>query len=217
MFVMASTRTFGDWDWDHLQGWLSATTLERLAACPIPKNSFGDDFSGWRWKDNRCFTVGSAYDYLVVGGTRQRNSQWKLIWSLKVPHRVRVFMWLVAHRKLLTNEERVCRHLAISAAYSICGEGLRILIISSGVALRHELYGCRFLGMHILVVVSLSSRLRHGCKIIYHRQLVDKVGFGLGNEVLYLVLATVEVTMFHGFLCRVLRTRRGACLLEDIG
>ncbi|KAK8538761.1 hypothetical protein V6N12_034469 [Hibiscus sabdariffa] len=55
----------GDWDWDHLQGLLPATTLKRLVVCPIPKNSFGDDFPGWRWKDNRCFTVlGDAH----IGG-----------------------------------------------------------------------------------------------------------------------------------------------------
>ncbi|KAK8500547.1 hypothetical protein V6N12_037803 [Hibiscus sabdariffa] len=55
----------GDWDWEYLRGWLSAPTLERLAACPTPKNSFGDDFSGWRWKDNPCFTVfGDAH----IGG-----------------------------------------------------------------------------------------------------------------------------------------------------
>ncbi|KAK9034259.1 hypothetical protein V6N11_050432 [Hibiscus sabdariffa] len=66
----------GEWDWGHLQGLLPATTLERLVACPILKMFFGDDFPGWRWKDNRCFTVGSAYDYLVVGGHRQPQTLW---------------------------------------------------------------------------------------------------------------------------------------------
>ncbi|KAK8512633.1 hypothetical protein V6N12_075203 [Hibiscus sabdariffa] len=58
----------GEWNWIHLQGLLPAATLERLAACPIPKPLYGDDCPGWRWEDNRCFKVGSAYDYLAVLG-----------------------------------------------------------------------------------------------------------------------------------------------------
>ncbi|KAK8986392.1 hypothetical protein V6N11_009952 [Hibiscus sabdariffa] len=113
-----------DWDWIRLQGWLPASILEKLAACPIPKSSLGDDIPGWRWKDNRCFTVGSAYEYLMTEEARHSSSHWKRIWKLRVPHRVRVFMWLVAHRKLLTNDERVRRHLAIFAECSICGAGV---------------------------------------------------------------------------------------------
>ncbi|KAK8512295.1 hypothetical protein V6N12_032018 [Hibiscus sabdariffa] len=45
-----------------------AATLERLAACPIPQTLYGDDSSGWRWEDNRCFTVGLTCDYLMVFG-----------------------------------------------------------------------------------------------------------------------------------------------------
>ncbi|KAK8579107.1 hypothetical protein V6N12_069439 [Hibiscus sabdariffa] len=57
--------------------------LEMLVAYPIPKPQYGVDTLGWHWDDNRCFKVGSTYQYLVDGGTRHRNSKWKLIWSLK--------------------------------------------------------------------------------------------------------------------------------------
>ncbi|KAK8613909.1 hypothetical protein V6N13_101663 [Hibiscus sabdariffa] len=43
---------------------------------------------------------------------RNRNAKWRKIWALRVPQRVRVFMWLAAHQSHLTNVERVKRHLA---------------------------------------------------------------------------------------------------------
>ncbi|KAK8704729.1 hypothetical protein V6N13_048344 [Hibiscus sabdariffa] len=45
------------------------------------------------------------------------------IWSLRVPQRIRLFMWLAAHRHHLTNLERVRRHLALSKECSLCQAG----------------------------------------------------------------------------------------------
>ncbi|KAK8545301.1 hypothetical protein V6N12_026137 [Hibiscus sabdariffa] len=69
--VSVSTIVNGEsWDWNRLQGWLPLPILEKLEACPIPKTSFGDDVPGWRWTENRCFTVGSAYEHLVTEEAR---------------------------------------------------------------------------------------------------------------------------------------------------
>ncbi|KAK9009773.1 hypothetical protein V6N11_036299 [Hibiscus sabdariffa] len=69
--VSVSTMVNGEsWDWNRLQGWLPLPILEKLEACPISKTSFGDDVPGWRWTENRCFTVGSAYEHLVTEEAR---------------------------------------------------------------------------------------------------------------------------------------------------
>ncbi|KAK8484750.1 hypothetical protein V6N12_074747 [Hibiscus sabdariffa] len=73
--VSVSTMVNGEsWDWNRLQGWLPLPILEKLEACPIPKTSFGDDVPGWRWTENRCFTVGSAYEHLVTEEARNECS-----------------------------------------------------------------------------------------------------------------------------------------------
>lgn len=45
---------------------------------------------------------------------------WKLIWRMKASQRVRVFCWIMAHGKLLTNEERWRRRLTSDANYGRC-------------------------------------------------------------------------------------------------
>ncbi|KAG6763271.1 hypothetical protein POTOM_033811 [Populus tomentosa] len=40
---------------------------------------------------------------------------WRLIWRWKGPERIRNFLWLVAHNKLPTNNQRVARHLTDNA------------------------------------------------------------------------------------------------------
>ncbi|KAK8522957.1 hypothetical protein V6N12_073669 [Hibiscus sabdariffa] len=92
IMVSAIVNNRGDWDWNRLKDMLPVTILERLAACPPPKPHHGVDDSGWRWDDNRHFTVCSAYRYLIEGGARNIQPKWKFIWSLKVPQRVRVLM-----------------------------------------------------------------------------------------------------------------------------
>ncbi|KAK8971916.1 hypothetical protein V6N11_035601 [Hibiscus sabdariffa] len=73
----------GEWNWSRLWGLLPMETLERLAACPPPRSHYGDDVPGWRWDDNRKFTVSSVYEYLRGGEASNRHHKWRLIWSLK--------------------------------------------------------------------------------------------------------------------------------------
>ncbi|KAK8649249.1 hypothetical protein V6N13_129982 [Hibiscus sabdariffa] len=103
-----------DWDWDRLREVLPDEVLEHLAATPPPLHHLGEDVPGWRWDDKREFTVKSAYSVLVQEGGRGRMTQWNRIWSIQVPQRVKVFMWITAHQRHLTNVERVRRHMASS-------------------------------------------------------------------------------------------------------
>ncbi|KAH1081368.1 hypothetical protein J1N35_021129 [Gossypium stocksii] len=47
-------------------------------------------------------------------GSDDNSNVEKLFWKAKVPQRVRVFIWLMWKNKLLTNEERVRRHMTRS-------------------------------------------------------------------------------------------------------
>ncbi|KAK8560390.1 hypothetical protein V6N13_082833 [Hibiscus sabdariffa] len=68
----------GEWNWIHLQGLLPAATLERLAACPIPKPLYGDDCPGWRWEDNRCFKDNLS----SVSGLQRPGMDWGMRFSI---------------------------------------------------------------------------------------------------------------------------------------
>ncbi|CAN1308034.1 Putative ribonuclease H protein At1g65750 [Linum perenne] len=46
---------------------------------------------------------------------------WDKVWKWEGPYRIKSFLWLAVHGRLLTNSERVRRHLATSAACPRCG------------------------------------------------------------------------------------------------
>ncbi|KAK8704725.1 hypothetical protein V6N13_048340 [Hibiscus sabdariffa] len=79
----------------------------------------GRDLPGWRWEQDRRFSTKSAYASLVVEASNVSPFNWKLIWSLKFPQCVKMFLWLVAHQRLLTNAERCRQHLSSSDLCSI--------------------------------------------------------------------------------------------------
>ncbi|KAL0451733.1 UNVERIFIED_CONTAM: Retrovirus-related Pol polyprotein from type-1 retrotransposable element R2 [Sesamum latifolium] len=69
----------------------------------------GDDFFGWHHTANGKFSVRSAYHVAVSLNNMKQpcssirsSSFWKLIWNCKIPHKVQVFCWRLAHNALPT-------------------------------------------------------------------------------------------------------------------
>ncbi|KAK8479479.1 hypothetical protein V6N11_046208 [Hibiscus sabdariffa] len=112
----------GSWNWSRLTPWLAGETLEKIAAAIPPRVGVGVDVPGWRWEDNHKFTTRSAYTVLTKTNLSHGDSYWGKIWRLPVSQCIRTFIWLVFHRRLLTNEERARRHLTSSPHCTICGD-----------------------------------------------------------------------------------------------
>ncbi|KAL4283171.1 hypothetical protein GQ457_16G011860 [Hibiscus cannabinus] len=111
----------GDWNWSQICQWLSDDALAAIAAIKPPRPDAGADVPGWRWESNRNFTVRSAYKALsadtttpLVAFSTNNSACWSRIWKLSVQQRVRIFLWLVLHQRIMTNVERKRRHLATS-------------------------------------------------------------------------------------------------------
>ncbi|GMI88940.1 hypothetical protein HRI_002563300 [Hibiscus trionum] len=119
--VVGMVTITGEWDWQSLAQLLPERVLLKMAAVPPPNAHLGDDNPAWRWETSRCFSTKSAYQALLPRQGGADMSVWKVIWSLNVPKRVQTFLWLMAHERLLTNVERVRRHIATSPLWSLCG------------------------------------------------------------------------------------------------
>ncbi|KAK8511492.1 hypothetical protein V6N12_038095 [Hibiscus sabdariffa] len=88
----------GGWDWESLAAILPKEKLDLIASIMHLQCGVGVDTPGG----------------LV---------NWKRIWKLEVPQRIQVFIWLIFHERLLTNAERVHRHIASLDMCEVCESG----------------------------------------------------------------------------------------------
>ncbi|CAN1256136.1 Putative ribonuclease H protein At1g65750 [Linum perenne] len=96
--------------------------VENIAGMVPPKHDLGEDTAVWGLEGNGEYSVKSGYllinDLITNDGVEDR--VWKYIWNWPGPNKIRHFMWLVSHNRLMTNKERKRRHLADSEVCSVC-------------------------------------------------------------------------------------------------
>ncbi|KAK9017234.1 hypothetical protein V6N11_079716 [Hibiscus sabdariffa] len=114
------TDANGCWDWERISHFLPECILWKFVGIKPPLMQFGSDLPGWRWEQNRCFTTKSAYDALSAPSGPVVDFKWASIWNLHVPQRVKVFLWLSAYDRLLTNSERIRRHIVAFDRFPWC-------------------------------------------------------------------------------------------------
>ncbi|KAF7844636.1 putative RNA-directed DNA polymerase [Senna tora] len=118
----------GGWDWRRFESLLPNDACLRIAAIGPPCANSVEDTPIWKHSKDGKFSIKSCYN--AVNGVRYgtRGNIWNSVWKLSVPQRVRSFMWLCAHDKLLTNVERCRRQMSDSAVCDRCGSNCEDLI-----------------------------------------------------------------------------------------
>jgi hypothetical protein len=97
--------TTGSWDEELVRDIFWEFDVKDILATPI-KPEF-EDFLAWQPDSKGCFTVKSAYRMYVTrrDGSQQSSStetgfEWKKIWQLECPPKIRQFTWRLAHNSL---------------------------------------------------------------------------------------------------------------------
>ncbi|KAA3485757.1 reverse transcriptase [Gossypium australe] len=111
----------GSWNIDMLNIWLPEEIIKRILSIPPPHPAEGEDRIIWARTEPGNFTIRSAYRSLKENTWRPNQDIWKTIWKYQGPQRVRLFLWLVANQRILTNSERTRRGFGQSNACSRCG------------------------------------------------------------------------------------------------
>lgn len=118
----------GAWNWLELTGKLPEETLNLLASTYPPENGGGEDTPFWIPSPCGRFTVRSAYQALANRGDAiEDKKKWQMVWRWPALQRVRSFLWLVIHGRILTGVERVKRHLSETPSCHRCGGDETIL------------------------------------------------------------------------------------------
>lgn len=73
----------------------------------------------WKLSSNGEFSVKTAYNSIVLGQDLPP-WKWEFIWKLHIPRKIKTFLWVLCHNKLLTIAQRVKRGLASSANCPRC-------------------------------------------------------------------------------------------------
>jgi len=117
-FVSDYWHPSSSWKWTQLRDYLPASVLQRIASRELTTDRIDDQLI-WAATESGKFSVKSTLALVrPVEGTNEVD--WKRIWKQRVPQRVRVFLWLVFHNKLMTNAERFRRHLHHSSYCEQC-------------------------------------------------------------------------------------------------
>ncbi|XP_019181390.1 PREDICTED: uncharacterized protein LOC109176414 [Ipomoea nil] len=109
------------WDVTALREALPEDIINKIRTIPIPIDGNTTDRLVLSDRTSGTFTVSSAYNSLV--GTPNDEENWAWIWKLKVVEKVKTFVWLLLKDKLLTNLERMKRHMTTDSSCASCGFG----------------------------------------------------------------------------------------------
>ena len=109
-----------------------------------------EDFWAWHYDKRGIFSVRSAYRMICAIKTQREDwlehrpshsniaadkNSWSQLWKVKVPSKIWVFVWRLAHTSIPTGLVRHERHMADSPSCSICG--------AEEDTWRHSLLSCR--------------------------------------------------------------------------
>ncbi|CAA0839952.1 Polynucleotidyl transferase- ribonuclease H-like superfamily protein [Striga hermonthica] len=110
-----------------MHGTLPSSVVLRIAGTLPPRADAGEDRIIWGFSDNGSFSTKTAYQSLLHHERDQDRPLWRVIWRAPAPQRARTLLWLVAKDRLLTNVERLRRHILVSEACDLCGEPKSVL------------------------------------------------------------------------------------------
>lgn len=108
------------WKWELFANLLPATILENIAALKLVENSEWGDLRYWKGSTSGAFSIKYAMHIMKEEVIVPSNSKWDIAWRAPVQQRIRVFIWLLFHERLLCNSNRVLRHLATDPRCKRC-------------------------------------------------------------------------------------------------
>ena len=77
----------------------------------LRSNEGDEDGVCWGLSKDGKFSIKSTYNLIKSQLNLPQDAVWNSIWKLKIPPKIKAFVWLVYHGRILTNEERMRRGL----------------------------------------------------------------------------------------------------------
>jgi len=108
-------RHFNDWEVQRVADFLSK--LDQF-----PGVQAAEDHLWWQGNSKGIFKVYAAYKIMNQSNHQIANWPWKQIWRIKVPHKVSIFVWLLAKEATLTVDNLMSRGMTLCSRCFLCKE-----------------------------------------------------------------------------------------------
>jgi hypothetical protein len=118
------------WDKAKLLQWFSLSDVEAITNISL-STRHQDDYWAWFHEKSGVFSVRTAYRMLITDRSLENRTcrsnisveekEWTTLWGIKVPSKIRVFLWRLARSSLPSKDVLHHKHMADNNACSICG------------------------------------------------------------------------------------------------
>jgi len=106
------------WDWTQFSQFLPFAVLQRIASFKLVTEELGDN-SVWIADKSGTFTIKSAMKIIrAIDSITKAN--WRWIWKIRIPQRMKLFLWLILYLKVLSNAERFQRKMISTPQCELC-------------------------------------------------------------------------------------------------
>ncbi|XP_062100125.1 uncharacterized protein LOC133806004 [Humulus lupulus] len=126
--VIDLRKADGEWDEIFIRNIFTKEDADSiLSIIPGPLDS--RDKRIWHYNQNGEYSVRSGYQVAIrekerVEGSNMRETEswWKKVWSLRVPPKIKLFLWKLSNKWLPTNSVLFCRKLRKEQGCCMCGD-----------------------------------------------------------------------------------------------
>ncbi|KAL4313838.1 hypothetical protein AHAS_Ahas15G0025100 [Arachis hypogaea] len=96
-----ATDLNGGWDFNLLRRYLPDNIIYKIQAIHPPWDNLKEDKILWSLTPTGEFSIASTYRK-ISQQTDTQDRIWEVLWGWKGPQKIKIFMWLTLHRKLMT-------------------------------------------------------------------------------------------------------------------
>ena len=110
------------WETSNLATMLPSQVLNDIQSVPFFLHEDIPDMMIWKQETSGQYSAKSGYEWLCsLNHQSPSDKSWMWVWRLKVPDKIKVFIWLLGHGALLTNCEHTRRHITLDPICDRCG------------------------------------------------------------------------------------------------
>lgn len=100
------------WKWQVFGDYLPNEVLKQIASHELVEDPNIGDLIYCKGNNKEGFSIKHALSLIRNEDANDYNKQWEVVWRTPVQQRIRVFMWLLLHDRVLCNVNKMKRHIS---------------------------------------------------------------------------------------------------------